>query len=57
VKYVPWQWIPLMGWKKITYYNKEVKWKTTWPQLLVLKLHVSDKVIHAAKMWFALAET
>jgi hypothetical protein len=50
VKFVPWQWTTLMGWKKITYHNKEVKWKATWPQLLVLNLHVSDKVILAAKM-------
>jgi hypothetical protein len=39
------------GLEKITYQNKEVKWKATWPQFLVLNLHVSDKVIPAAKMW------
>jgi hypothetical protein len=56
VKFVLWQWIALTGWKKITYHNKDVKWKVTWPQFLVQNLYVANKVILAAKMWCVLVQ-
>jgi hypothetical protein len=56
MKFVLWQWIALTGWKKITYDNKEVKWKATWPQFLVQNLYVADKVTLAAKMLCVLVQ-